>query len=242
MLVDNKFISLSLPRCASTSFYITCLRNNISVEHYDTYFYNKWAESVDLNLNNEQLADIIVHGHESISDLRKKFGNEYDIIGIRRNRHERFVSLWKHVIDLSKSENSPMLNAKLEELTIDDILFYTTNDLISEQKRGEVVYQFALRNNLLKYMNDVVKTMLYILITPISEYHKHDPKIIWFDFDKLYELENWVSNKLEKPFILEKSNGSQHFESNLTINDEFIERYDSIYNYYDLPKQIKTLL
>ena len=135
-----------------------------------------------------------------------------------------------------------MLNAKLEELTIDDILFYTTNDLISEQKRGEVVYQFALRNNLLKYMNDVVKTMLYILITPISEYHKHDPKIIWFDFDKLYELENWVSNKLEKPFILEKSNGSQHFESNLTINDEFIERYDSIYNYYDLPKQIKTLL
>ena len=242
MLVDNKFIALSLPRCASTSFYITCLRNNISVEHYDTYFYNKWVDAIDLNLNNEQLADIIVHGHESISDLRKKFGNDYDIIGIRRNRYERFISLWKHVIDLSKSDNSPILNAKLEELTIDDILFYTTNDLISEQKRGEIVYQFALRNNLLEYMNDVVKTMLYILITPISEYHKHDPKIIWFDFDKLYELENWVSNKLQKPFILEKSNGSQHFDCNLKLDENFVKLYDSIYDYYDSPKQIKTLL
>jgi hypothetical protein len=242
MLVDNKFIALSLPRCASTSFYITCLRNNINVEHYDEAIFDRWKSGIDLNLNNEQLADVVVHGHESISDLRKKFGNGYDIIGIRRNRYERFISLWKHVIDLSKSDNYPMVKAKLEQLTIDDILFYSTNDLVSEQKRGEVVYQFALRNNLLECMTDVVKTMVYILITPISEYHKHDPKIIWFDFDKLYELENWVSNKLEKPFILEKSNGSQHFECKLKIDDAFIERYDSIYNYYDLPKQTKTLL
>ena len=67
-------------------------------------------------------------------------------------------------------------------------------------------------------MNDIVKTIIYILITPISEYHNHDPNIIWFDFDKLYELEEWVSNKLGKSFKLEKSNSSNHFKCQLLLN------------------------
>ena len=32
--------------------------------------------------------------------LIEKFGNEYEIIAIRRNRHEQFISLWKHIIDV----------------------------------------------------------------------------------------------------------------------------------------------
>jgi hypothetical protein len=58
----------------------------------------------------------------------------------------------------------------------------------------------------------------------------------------MYELEDWVSNKLNKQFKLEKSNGSQHFECNIEMNQEFMETYDNIYNFYDYPKQTKTLL
>ena len=242
MLVDNKFISLSLPRCASTSFYITCLRNYISVEHYDETFYKTWSGNIDMNLSNEELADTIVHGHEKLADLYKKFGYGYDIIGVRRNRHDRFISLWKHVVDLSNSANSPLLNVRLENLKLDDILFYTKDDLISEQSRVDVIREFVNRNGIKPYMNDTVRIMLYILFTPISEYHNHDPNIIWFDFDKLYELEEWVSNKLGKPFKLEKSNSSNHFKCQLSLNDEFINRYNSIYDYYDLPKIEKSLI
>jgi hypothetical protein len=242
MLIDNKFIALSLPRCASTSLYITCLRNNISVEHYDESFYKTWSGNIDMNLSNEELADIIVHGHDKITDLYKKFGYGYDVIGIRRNRYDRFISLWKHVVDLANSANSPLLNVKLENLKLDDILFYTNDDLVSEKKREEVVNEFINRNGIRPYMNDIVKTIIYILITPISEYHNHDPNIIWFDFDKLYELEEWVSNKLGKPFKLEKSNSSNHFKSNLILNDEFITRYNDIYDYYDIKKTAFTLI
>ncbi len=242
MLVDNKFISLSLPRCASTSFYITCLRNNINIEHYDEMFYKKWSSIIDMNMSNEELADTIVHGHEKITDLYKKFGYEYDIIGVRRNRHDRFISLWKHVVDLSNSANSPLLNLRLENLKLDDILFYTKDDLISEQTRVDVIKEFVNRNGIRPYMNDTVRKMLYILFTPISEYHNHDPNIIWFEFDKLYELENWVSEKLGREFKLEKSNSSNHFKTNLILNDTFIKRYNNIYDYYDIPKKEKSLI
>lgn len=242
MLVDGKFIALSLPRCASTSFYITCLRNNIKIEHYDESFYTKWSSNIDLNLSNEELADIIAHSHESIVDLRKKFGYEYDVIGIKRNRYERFISLWQHVVDLSNDKRSPILYNKMLNLNLNDILFYNTYDLISEGERGRLVYRFSERNGLLPYMNDIITNMLYILLTPNSEYHNHDPKILWFDFDKLNELEEWVSTKLNSPFKLEKSNSSKRFKTNLILNEEFIKRYNSIYDYYDLPKTKKTLI
>lgn len=242
MLIDNKFITLSLPRCASTSFYITCLRNNIKVEHYNETFYKKWNQKIDLKLSNEELADTLTHGHESIDNLYKKFGYNYDVIAIKRNRYDRFISLWKHIVDLSKQHNSPILNTKIENLSLDDILFYETIDLLNEEKRNNIVNIFAERNGLSPYMNDTLRMMIDILITPLSEYHRHNQNIIWFDFDKLNELEEWVSDKLQVSFKLEKSNSSSNFKTNLILNNEFLNRYNNIYDYYDLPKLQKSLI
>ena len=98
--------------------------------------------------------------------------------------------------------------------------------MVSEKKREEVVNEFINRNGIRPYVNDIVKIMIYIFITPISEYHNHDPNIIWFDFDKLYELEEWVSNKLGNPFKLERLNSSKHIECNLKRTDNFIKKYN----------------
>ena len=35
MLVENKFLFISLPRCASTSFYISCLRSGFDIKHFE---------------------------------------------------------------------------------------------------------------------------------------------------------------------------------------------------------------
>lgn len=37
MLVENKFLFISLPRCASTSFYISCIKNELDIQHYNDF-------------------------------------------------------------------------------------------------------------------------------------------------------------------------------------------------------------
>ena len=242
MLVDNKFIYLSLPRCASTSFYITCLKNNIDIHHYSEDLVGKSNTNLDLTLDNETIADNIVHAHEKITNLKLKFGNDYDVISVKRNRHERFISLWKHVIDLISLRFPKHVFDIFKNIKVDDLLAYTQNDLLSDTTKVQVLDTFFKNNGLVEYNDWYMKTIIYILINPTSYWHNNDPNVIWFDFDKMNELEEWVSDKLGKSFKLEKSNGSQHFDCNIQLNEKFIDIYDSIYNFYDLPKQVKTLI
>jgi hypothetical protein len=242
MLVENKFIYISLPRCASTSFYITCLRNNLDTKFFNQAQYNASKDRIDLNLSNEDLADFIIHSHERLSDITSKFGNDYDIIAVKRDRYVRFISSWKHLIDLVDMQYHPNLSKKLKELSVDDIMFYNSEDLISNPALIELIHRFAKRNGFSEYLDNYLTIMLGIVFKPMSWWHHHNPKVKWFDFNKLEELEEWVSNKIDKPFKLEKSNSSKHFECNLILNDRFINKYNSIYDYYDIPKQQKTLI
>jgi hypothetical protein len=87
-----------------------------------------------------------------------------------------------------------------------------------------------------------IVNILYLMISPISYLHNHNPNIIWFDINKLSEMNEWVSNQIGKSFTIKHVNSSKYIECNLKLDDMFIEKYDEIYNYYDLPKNIKTLL
>ena len=40
MLVDNKFFYISLPRCASTAFQISCVKQNINIQHVRDFIDN----------------------------------------------------------------------------------------------------------------------------------------------------------------------------------------------------------
>ena len=170
MLIENKFIYLSLPRCASTSFLITCLRGDINFERYDDSYYGK--PTIDLKLDNENLADQLLHGHEKLVDLQNKFGPDYPIVGIRRNKYDRFVSVWKHLIDLTHNLTDiypPEVSKILSELTIDDVLFYKSEDLIYENKT-KLIDDFIKRNGLTDYINSNIYghfyTMIFIAMNP----------------------------------------------------------------------------
>jgi hypothetical protein len=58
----------------------------------------------------------------------------------------------------------------------------------------------------------------------------------------LDKLENWVSNKLELDFKLEKINSSQHFDCNLKLNESFIKKYNEVFDRFDLQKNKITLI
>ena len=243
MLVDKKFIFLSLPRCASTSFMITCLKNDILIEHFDSkndnqfYKIDNWQ-----NFNNEELADALTHLHEPLNNLQSKFGNEYKVIAIRRNKYERFVSLWKHIIDELYRENKVEVANAFSKLTIDDIFGnITSNEIGTKENRYKTAEGFLDK---FKISQDewYIKNMMDILFTPIVELTNDNPDILWFDINHLEELEYWASKKLGKQFKLEKINSSQHFECNIVINEEFKQRYDDLFRVFDKRKLEKTLI
>ncbi len=247
MLVDNKFLYISLPRCASTSFHISCLRSGFKLEHYGQAFIDNYPTPVDLNLSNTQLALNMAHLHEQGNALLSKFGNEYEIISVKRNKYQRFISAWKYIIQMFHVDGNIEAANIFKKIELDNILFYSYSDLVSNETL--VFNEFIKRNKLqehlpkprMYYVRDIME-MLKILIRDVSYWHNNNPKIKWFEFGKFEELEEWVSDKTGKPFKMERANESQNFECNLKLDDNFIKRYNDIYDYYDNQKNIETLI
>lgn len=241
MLVDNKFIYLNLPRCASTSFHIACLKYRLNIQYYDTIIHKSVPSYLDNNVDVESVADMLTHSHEKLADLKTKFGRDVPVIAVKRNPYERYVSLWKHVIDEIYRMGDLQSFEILKELCVDDILNYTSDDIHSNDVKYFTIKKF-LKENLPHNSHPYLNVMLNILITPISYYHHHDKSIIWFDFKELYKLENWVSDMVGFDFKLEKSNSSQHFNCSLIDDDYFRKKYDSIYDRYDNQKSNNSLI
>jgi hypothetical protein len=237
MLVDNKFIFISLPRCASTSFHLTCVRNNLNIKFAKSSENNQYY---DLSLSNEDLIKSVTHLHERIYELDIIFDNEYDIISVKRDRHDRFISLWKFIIKKSKIYGDDVYQI-IKSLTIEDILWFDVSEL-DKTKIENTIDLFLIKHNLNNKVNSYFKNLLFILWQPTSFWHNNDKRIIWFDFNKIYELEEWVSNKINKPFKLMHTNTAKNFETNVIINDKFIEVYNDKYDRFDLQKNNKTLL
>jgi hypothetical protein len=241
MLVDNKFIYLSLPRCASTAFFISCIRNGIKIEHAQNTDDNMYR-NIDLkSINNMELVYNINHFHETIQSLKTKFGNEYEIISVKRNRHQRFISYFNHTIGELYRNRYMELYHKFLELNIGDILFFNSIDLINIESRTKLVNTFLTNMGFNEYDKNI-ESLILPLFSPLCTYHNNDSSIKWFDFDNLSELENWVSAKLNKSFKLENFGSSYNYKSKLIVDDEFIQKYNNIYDYYDLPKSTKTLI
>ena len=263
MLIDNKFLYLSLPRCASTAFHYSCILNEINVQTHN----GEWETANDKidfkSIDKTSLMNYIYHGHESLIDLQNKFGNEYPIIAVNRDRHQRFYSLYKHILFDLKRIGFERIYEKFSNLTLDELFFFTKDDVATKKQRWDKICEYLIDLKLLDEKIDISVTskfnksneeyfktnskgyavnMIDILLTPISHWTNNDPNIIWFDFNEMDKFENWVSNKLEKPFTLHSANSSKHMESKILLNDDFIKKYNTIYDYYDYPKLQKTLI
>ena len=241
MLVDNKFIYLSLPRCASTAFFISCIRNDLNVLHSNSTQDSDYNDIELLSTSNIDLVHQINHFHESIGSLKNSFGDGYEIISVKRNRHERFVSYFNHCIGELYRRNIIDLHNIFLELDVDDLLFYNTNDILGKSNIIRLVDSFLKR---IGYKGDAlsITPLLMPMFSPLSTYHNHNPNIIWFDFDNLTKLEEWVSNKTNKEFKLNIFGSSKEYKSKISVNDYFIEKYNKIYDYYDIVKKQNTLL
>jgi hypothetical protein len=258
MLVDNKFIYLSLPRCASTAFHYSCLLNNIEVKTTNSMWEASNASIDYQSIKKDDLMNHIFHGHENITDLQHKFGWNLPIIAVHRERCERFYSLYKHILSDFKRLGYLDFYEVFSKFTLDELFFFKKEDLINKKARWEVISDYLIDLKLIQKKVDINSTnriyeeqqnknwyvvnIIDILLTPISFWTNHNPKIIWFEFHKLNELNIWVSDIIKKPFEIEKVNSSNHIECNIVLDDTFIKMYNSIFDYYDLPKIKNTLI
>jgi hypothetical protein len=241
MLIDDKFIYLSLPRCASTSFFISCLRNNLNVRHSNSTQNENYNHIELLSISNIDLIYQINHFHETIGSLKNSFGEDYEIISVKRNRHERFVSYFNHCIGELYRKNVMDLYSIFLELDVDDLLFYNTNDILG---KSNIIRLIDIFLNRIGYKGDIlsITPLLMPMFAPLSTYHNHNPNIIWFDFDDLTKLEDWVSVKTSKEFKLNLFGSSKEYQSKINVDEYFIEKYNKIYDYYDIVKKQNTLL
>jgi hypothetical protein len=233
MLVDNKFISLMIPRCATTSFLHTCQVNKIQTDDVRVYGYT--------NLYEPEIGGR--HFHESIQTLQEKFGYNYPVIGVKRDKISSFVSLWKQTLKMFHEVKEIDLYNKLIKLTYDDILFFNENDynLIISEDLIDCAIEFCKRNDIEIKPEYLGKFIL--LYRPKEWYHRNNPNIIWFDFNKLNELEIWVSNQLNKEFKLVNINSSIHLECNLINDDTFKNKFNILYGLkYEQFKNKKSII
>ena len=237
MLVDDKFIIILIPRCATTSFVASCQKYNIptksgrcDVGGYDT--------SISV------ITKHFTHWHDDISFLISKFGDDYPIVAVKRNQYDSFISLWKMILHLlSEYFLKTELVEKLSKLKIDDILFFDKNEysLRNTNDIDKLSKMFFIKNNI-PYDKLLFRYLSLVLYKPQSYWHNFDKRIIWFDFDKLNELENWVSNKLNMDFKLENMNSSKKVISELKNDEYFKQKFDYIYSKYEIIKENKTMI
>ena len=138
------------------------------------------------------------------------------------------------------------------------MFFYKKEQLLTKNNRWDIICEYLIDKNLLSNrikvpigidgipinlnLEQYIVNVIDLLITPSSYWHNNDPNVIWFDMKNLKVMEEWISNIIQKPFLLKNVNSSKHMESKLELNSDFIEKYNSIYDFYDLPKLIKTLI
>lgn len=253
MLVDNKFIYINLPRCGSTSFHYSCILHDLDLKNMNDEWNNINSKIDFKTIDEKNIMDVIGHGHEVLPLLRKKFGFHYPVIAVKRDRHDAFYSLYKHVIFDLKRANALEAYEYFKNMGLDELFFYKTEEISSPEKRLHLINDFLLRNKLIKrgvtssknmtlYSEEYVVNIIDILITPFSHWHNHDKDIIWFDIKDLSSMEKWVSDKIGKPFNLRQVNSSQHIDCVLKLDEDFKDRYNKIYDFYDLPKEKMTLI
>ncbi len=143
MLVDKKFYYISLPRCGSTSFHFSCLRQYIPIQTLSEDVDLKY-ESINIdNLTNGELSAKHKHRHEPLVNLQERFGEEYPIIAVRRDRHETFISLWKQIVQYVKVNYEQDVYEKFFKFTIDEVLFFKQSEFsVDYPKLEELAAEF----------------------------------------------------------------------------------------------------
>jgi len=252
MLVENKFLFISLPRSASTAFEESCILHRFDIKHANSRFdfiyendkvYEKY-QKIEIDTNKFGKENIIYHPHERLIHLLTTFGYDYPIVAIKRNKFHRFVSQFSKVLELLYQQKDFISYDILSKINNKE-LFCFDPKLILEEKY-ETIAQIVIDTLKLNKNNLLLIGLLLLLFRPMYYWHGNNDKIIWFnleDNESMHDLQNWVSDITKKNFTLHKSNEiKKPIVYTIKVNNEFRWLFDNYYAQTENQKNLKTII
>lgn len=268
MLVENKFLFISLPRGASTAFEEACILHRFDIKHANSYYdfiyendkvyqhkihfpiphqtiiENRRSNKFEIDTNKFGKENIIYHPHERLIHLLNNFGYDYPIVAIKRNKFHRFVSQFSKVLELLYQQKDFISYDILSKINSKE-LFCFDPKLILEEKY-ETIAQIVIDALKLNKNNLFLINILQLLFKPMSYWHGNNDKIIWFtleDNESMHDLQNWVSDITKKNFTLHKSNEiKKSIVHTIKVNNEFRWLFDNYYTQTENQKNINTII
>jgi hypothetical protein len=230
MLVEESFIFLAIPRCASVSVETSFIQQGFKLKYHP-------------NILSERRSDLglvpVYHGHQSISYLKKNialptnFNDPSKItetVSIYREPVERFLSAWKYVLQSIKmvddSSYGILKNMGNEEFVQRFSPIITSPfDLVKsstfDKLLGPILGYEPITNSKFNNSRQVFSSVL----TSPARWHENDVTIRFFHINNLVEFENYVQQKTGKEFKILKINDTADIETNMVVDDILKEFY-----------------
>lgn len=241
MLIEENFIFLSIPRCASRAFEVSCINSGIEIRYLNNRQIRK--NGYTNNIPN-------THSHQSNSDLRARFlSDDYEMISIYREPIERLISAWKYVLGsfmlvdndvymrLSEMNNKEFITSFNKSIKSVSEIDYEDNKYRSFYRFfGEIIKGVNLDDE--KFTNP--KKIFQYVMQPVSVWTENDVKIRMFDIKHLGALEDYVKEKTGKDFKMERLNDTKGIITNLVNDDTLREFYFE--KFEKKQKQIKSII
>lgn len=220
MLIENKFLFLKIPRTGTTSFERSCFLAKLEVKYpTEQLLTHKRAATGNSPLR---------HSHEPVSQIREVFGYDYPIIAVKRDKLDRFISAWKYCIKelekvdqeaaqiLSQVDNKSFIEAWIE------IIGYSAE--VSEVEKITTFINYLVGRPIPFNLN--FYSIFSQTLSGPSRWHENDPSIIYFDFNNLDKLEEYVKETVDSSFELIISNHTKDQKTKLTPSEDLIKFYD----------------
>ena len=221
MLIENKFVFLAIPKCATMSFEDACLKNNFIIDYSPYELYNRGM------LNGVKPT---THSHVPMYKLREIHGHNYPFVTIVREEVSRFVSAWKHILKIIKHTDIEFYNI-LKNVGNDEFCYHFGNHFknLILTKEGVTLFlnQFSNKKHHEKHVIDIFVSVF----TPVVDWTNNDTTLIKFSFEnEIPQFEKWVSEMCNIDFKLSHINDTKGIETNLIKDDFLIDFYQTTQN------------
>ena len=233
MVINDKIAFIPIPKNASWSVEDTCVGYKLDLKYPNVLWENSIRMDVKISTK---------HIHSTVHQLLDKFGNKIEYIAIIRNSTDRLISAWKYFISsIEQILNNEMVSNKIKKFDNHFLMeFIKENYLqlascyhstyLSEDLIITLVKKMGIYNNL-NINNKFKKDFSAHILSFISQYQwvlNDSVKVRQFDFERLNEFEDYMSNQLDIDFKLIHQNKTKLDYCAVTKTDElvlFVDEY-----------------
>ena len=230
MVINDKVVFIPIPKNASWSMEHTCVEYGFDLK-YPSKIWENYLKSEDASTQK--------HLHSTLSDLIERFGTNFEFICIIRDSTDRFISAWKYFIEAMVLSINDTLGEKIKNVGNDFVMdFIKQNHLEFRKAYNSLESRQSL---LIKLVDELgiskeyhidkgfVERYSVHIFSFVSQYQwitndKVDVKK--FNFNKLTDLEEYLSKKLDVEFKLIHKNKSELDYCAVTRTPELVEFVD----------------